>query len=1012
VSLVAFSVRGEVRTWIGGGGDAKWSTPANWGGTAPAANDTLVFSGTTQLASTNDLAADTPIAGIIFNSDAGAFTLGGNRIALDGPVSNLSASAQTFSLGMALTGTRVFDASNGAVTVNGSLSGAGGLTKTGPQALTLSASNSYDGVTTVNNGILLVTHGDALGSTNGNTVVKAGTGGYLQLSGGITVPEPLYLDYQRPNALNQYIGESLLNISGTNTLTGPITCSRTRIYLSANTKLVFTGGLTNLDGYLIFSIPATSSVELSGLPVKSPNNLLYLLENGLLVANTPDNVWSRIEVRSSMTFRTDLKNTLPADSQVYLHLNTSTLNLNGYDQTVAGIYNNCYGVIRSDTPATLTVNQAGNSLHRGQLNGAVSLFKDGAGTLILSNTTSTTTGDITVTNGTLVAALTKSIGNSTNITVSGGTLDLRAPAMIPDAARLSISGDGTVAIGDGIVETVSDFFVNGVQQKSGTWGSTASGADHIDDTHFSGNGVLFVQHSPPFSATEATWDGEGTDALLNTEANWQGDTLPLFDGATRALFGTGGATATVDTAANLYGITFNRAGDFTLAAGDGALTLGAGGIAAASPDTTSRTYTINADVTLSDNATWSVATNGTGMTSLSIQGAIGDGSDTYGFTKTGAGTLLLSGANTYDGITTVDNGMMHITHGNALGSTRNNTVVNAPSGGYLQLSGNITVPEPIYLNWQRNDYTGTPQLYALYNLSGSNTLAGEITCFRTRIHLAGATTLVFEGGLTNIDGFVVMDVPTASSAIFRNKPVQSHTKVMYLSGAGQYIFQISGNVWGKTAIIGNGTVRTEVPDALPPAATLEFSTDNGKLDLNGKDQTIAGIIDVGKKGFIQSETPATLTVNQNDNTTFAGRLTGAVNLLKTGSGTLTLSNNLSTTTGDITVSEGTLAVALENSLGNSTNITVSGAAARLELRASSGIADTAALKIANDGAKVNLLAGVGETVGWLYLGGKMQRAGTYGSASSGAIHKDATHFSGTGILTVLHDQSGTLVSVR
>ncbi|MDD4019251.1 MAG: autotransporter-associated beta strand repeat-containing protein, partial [Kiritimatiellae bacterium] len=673
--LAAWSVQGETRTWTGGGADANWSTPANWGGTAPTANDTLVFSGTTQLASHNDLADDTPIAGVVFTADAGAFTLSGTPIALDGPVSNLSASAQTIGLGMALTGTRVFDASNGAITVSGTLSGAGGLTKTGAQALTLAASNSYDGVTTVNNGILLVTHGNALGSTNGNTVVNAPSGGYLQLSGGITVPEPLYLNWQRPDDKgNATALDSLLNLSGTNTLTGAVTCFKTRIYLSGGTKLIFTGGLTNLDGYLIFSIPATSSVELSGLPVKSPNNLLHLLDNGLLVANTPDNVWSRIEVRSSMTFRTDLKNTLPADSQVYLHLNTSTLNLNGYDQTVAGIYNNCYGVIRSDTPATLTVNQAGNSLHRGQLNGAVSLFKDGAGTLILSNTTSTTTGDITVTNGTLVAALTKSIGNSTNITVSGGTLDLRAPAMIPDAARLSISGDGTVAIGDGIVETVSDFFVNGVQQKSGTWGSTASGADHIDDTHFSGNGVLFVQHSPPFSATEATWDGEGEDTFLSTAANWQGDAAPLFDGSTHALFGTGGATATVDIAANLYGITFNRAGAFTFEAGSGSLSVGGGGISAASPDTTSRTYTINADVTLTDNAAWHVATNETGKTSLSITGAIGDGSDTYGFTKTGAGTLLLSGANTYDGITTVDNGMLHISHGNALGSSRNNTV--------------------------------------------------------------------------------------------------------------------------------------------------------------------------------------------------------------------------------------------------------------------------------------------------------------------------------------------------
>ena len=73
----------------------------------------------------------------------------------------------------------------------------------------------------------------------------------------------------------------------------------------------------------------------------------------------------------------------------------------------------------------------------------------------------------------------------------------------------------------------------------------------------------------------------------------------------------------------------------------------------------------------------------------------------------------------------------------------------------------------------------------------------------------------------------------------------------------------------------------------------------------------------------------------------------------------------------------------------------------------------ATLKIANDGAKVTLLAGVNETVGWLYLGEKMQRAGTYSATSGGGVQvTDATHFSGTGILTVLHDHCGTIVSLR
>ena len=76
VACAAVCIRAAERTWTGGGGDAKWSTPANWGGTAPTTNDTLVFSGAAYVANTNDLADDTPFAGITF-SGTSAFTLNG-----------------------------------------------------------------------------------------------------------------------------------------------------------------------------------------------------------------------------------------------------------------------------------------------------------------------------------------------------------------------------------------------------------------------------------------------------------------------------------------------------------------------------------------------------------------------------------------------------------------------------------------------------------------------------------------------------------------------------------------------------------------------------------------------------------------------------------------------------------------------------------------------------------------------------------------------------------------------
>jgi autotransporter-associated beta strand protein len=67
-------------TWSGSGADNYWSTAANWGGTAPANNDNLVFSGTTRQLNTNDFSALT-IGWLRFAN--GGFSLNGNLLTLN-----------------------------------------------------------------------------------------------------------------------------------------------------------------------------------------------------------------------------------------------------------------------------------------------------------------------------------------------------------------------------------------------------------------------------------------------------------------------------------------------------------------------------------------------------------------------------------------------------------------------------------------------------------------------------------------------------------------------------------------------------------------------------------------------------------------------------------------------------------------------------------------------------------------------------------------------------------------
>jgi autotransporter-associated beta strand protein len=1014
----ALTVRSDNRTWDGGGSDANWSTLANWDGdvSAPGTGDVLFFDGSTRLVNTNDLIADTSFAGLAFNSGAGAFALWGNRVVLDGNVTNWSASTQTLSLPMILSGTRDINASNGAVTVNGCLSGAGGLNACGYNTLTLTASNAYDGVTTVTQGTLAITHGNALGSTNANTVVVNSARGQLRLSGNITVAEPLALNGERPD-----YGTTVYNASGSNTLSGPV--SKTHSVRLSNgssaATLVIAGGFqqsSGTGGDVVLNMNG-GKVIFRNTPLNFGSGYLYSDQSGLAVIAVAGNTWGGVRTAGGGTIRTDVTNALSATSYVYVGVwynPGGVFDLNGFDQTIGALATDTANAgsrtVTSPTRATLTLNQNANTTFNGILAGAVCLVKGGTGQLILTNGMSTTTGDLIVSNGTFVIENSAGFSASTNVTVLGGTLELRTGTALSDSANLSIaSGGAKVRIKTGLMETVSRLFLDGVPQAHGTYGAFGSGAAHTN-SYFDGAGVLTVANGPAVTPTSYTWNaGGGSDTSLSAAANWEGALSPEFAGTSSVFFASGGSTATVNTNASLYGITFNRAGNFTLANGTGALTLGAGGILAASPSATTNTYTLAEDVALIEDQTWCVTNNSSGTT-LTLSGNIGVGTDSVNITKTGNGTLVLSGSNTFDGVVSNGLGTITVSNPNALGSTAKGTVITAKST--LELTGNITLAEPLI--FVGNTTVGTH----FKSSSSSNTISGPIATGSVRFN--SGSFLNIAGGVTGTPNSTFV-INSGGIFAFTTTPINlGNNSTLWSDQSGTVVLGIASNMWGDT-VIGNGTLRTDVANALPTNTVLKIggmqNALTGKINLNGCDQTVAGLRrneSYASTIVVTSAVPATLTVNLNTAMAYDGQLDGALSLVKAGTGTLTLSNALSCTRGSIAVSNGTLVVTAASVLGNSTNVTVAAPVAgtsMLTLQTSAGIANAAALRIANGGAaKVSLAAGVNETVGWLYFGDKMMRAGTYSAASAQVI--DTEHFAGTGVLTVLHDKSGTLIKLN
>ena len=166
------------RTWDGGGADAFWQTASNWvGDVAPVAGDQLEFqSVAARKSNQNNFRDGTTFEKITFSGNG--YAISGNKIALGslGIFDSSSAGANTLQLGMTLSGGQTFMVLFDSQTLNlgGVLEGGASLTKVGSGTLVLSGANSYSGTTTVNDGILNISNGSALGSTLAGTVINSG----------------------------------------------------------------------------------------------------------------------------------------------------------------------------------------------------------------------------------------------------------------------------------------------------------------------------------------------------------------------------------------------------------------------------------------------------------------------------------------------------------------------------------------------------------------------------------------------------------------------------------------------------------------------------------------------------------------------------------------------------------------------------------------------------------------------------------------------------------------------
>jgi fibronectin-binding autotransporter adhesin len=700
--------------------------------------------------------------------------------------------------------------------------GGGALTyvQSGPGTVTNSTVNAYTGQSYLNGGCTMVMDANGLG-------IKT-TGAQVNLNGGTVVGNATFtMDNGGANKRAFVLGTAGGGLAATagNTMTidgivssatasvGALTIGIPASSANGSTQGLLPGsgsGTANTT-----SVMATGTVALSGANTYSGGTII---QNAVLNFASGSLGTGGVSIYGG-TLQWNANTTDISAQTVTIGTAGATFDVNGnsvslansignggsgaltvYSSTGAGsltlLAGNNYSGGTTVTNGTLVVNNASGS---GTGSGAVTLANNGmlGGTGIVG-------GAVTINSGGIIAPGTTAAGNGTIGTLAVGALTMGSGSVCnfafnttPANDTIVVTTSGGLTVNGGVFNLYSAGGTSGWTTPGvhtyylisyagsiggtgldSTWTNDSPSNPHVANPqsgysyHFGTNfGYLTVTISQ--AATLGAW-GVNASGNWTVAGNWIGGNVPGVNS------GTAGDTATfagVTTIANYFvnlnanesvgAVTFNQAPSFSITNAANTLTLDNKGVGAVVTVSGGTSNSIQTAVSLNDNTTVTVNSG----KSLAISGIISNApSVTKTLTVNGAGTTILSGANTYGpaagtvGTTLGGGGTLQVGNAGALGAgdVTNNGNVTLQAGASVSLANNLGIAPAVTVTANNNGnsmalngvISGSGALTAIgggiLTLGGNNTLTGNLTVNAGTLSISAAvnvaSNIVLNGG--------------------------------------------------------------------------------------------------------------------------------------------------------------------------------------------------------------------------------------------------------------------------